>query len=216
MGFVFLSLSVRPCALVCSQPSDKPEQGEEVHFQLLRMIRTLSRLTPSWLVKNRGVIDAVLALWRSPVKRLRYVVHLHCSAAPACIQHWCPRASCGGPVCAWNDPEGPQHWSFLSRNCRLFMDTDHALRNIQELKLTQKILVQYLRSTLLQSPNPSTGDIQGLFDLLLVFVTQRTGGECSCLRTDYPRAPCLCLVGLLPLARLIPPPPHVFPFHDCP
>jgi hypothetical protein len=53
------------------QTSDKPEQGEEVHFQLLRMIRTLSRLMPTWLVKNRGVVDAVLTLWRSPAKRLR-------------------------------------------------------------------------------------------------------------------------------------------------
>ncbi len=66
------------CAVVFSggptswlQTSDKPEQGEEVHFQLLRMIRTLSRLMPTWLVKNRGVVDAVLTLWRSPAKRLR-------------------------------------------------------------------------------------------------------------------------------------------------
>lgn len=63
---------------------------------------------------------------------------------------------------------------------RLFMGTEHALRNIQELKLTLKILVQYLRNTLLQGPSPTAADIQGLFDLLLVFVTQRTGGRSPC------------------------------------
>jgi hypothetical protein len=66
------------------------------------------------------------------------------------------------------------------------MGTEHALRNIQELKLTLKILVQYLRSTLLQGPSPTAADIQGLFDLLLVFVTQRTGGMFLCLHTCLP------------------------------
>jgi hypothetical protein len=61
------------------------------------------------------------------------------------------------------------------------MDTKHALRNMQELKLTLKVLLQYLRTTLVQHPGavPSQ-DIQGLFDLLLVFVTQRSGSGGAC------------------------------------
>ena len=69
---------------------------------------------------------------------------------------------------------------WVVRSCRLsrlFTDTEFALRNVLELKITLKIVVQYLRSTVLQPQPTCTGkEIQAIFDLLLLFVTNRPPG----------------------------------------
>ena len=61
---------------------------------------------------------------------------------------------------------------------RLFTDTESALRNIAELKLIAKIVMQYLRSTLLLPvPVCTPFEVQAAYDLLLYFVTSRPAGE---------------------------------------
>jgi hypothetical protein len=59
----------------------------ELQYQTLRIIRTLSRFAPAWLSRNRALVEAMTALWRSQQRRVRWVdgvhalhAHKHCAS----------------------------------------------------------------------------------------------------------------------------------------
>ncbi|KAF0701086.1 Aste57867_8383 [Aphanomyces stellatus] len=82
-----------------SNLSTKPQQEAlELHFQGIRLVRTLSKLEPMWLANTgNGMIDCIRKLWRSPSRvqrlfaqdRLPIRYHLESKLLIKCLIQYC-------------------------------------------------------------------------------------------------------------------------------
>ncbi|OQR95529.1 phosphatidylinositol kinase (PIK-L3) [Thraustotheca clavata] len=76
----------------------KPQQEAlELHYQGLRLVRTLSKMVPNWLAMNNGMIEQLRKLWRSPSRvqrllsqdRLQIRYHLESKLLVKCLIQYC-------------------------------------------------------------------------------------------------------------------------------
>ncbi|RHY58145.1 hypothetical protein DYB30_004780, partial [Aphanomyces astaci] len=88
-----------PVSAISSNLATKPQQEAlELHFQGIRVVRSLSKLEPTWLATStNGMIDVIRKLWRSPSRvqrllaqdRLPIRYHLESKLLVKCLIQYC-------------------------------------------------------------------------------------------------------------------------------
>lgn len=84
--------------------SAKANLASDAYFQGLYLIKTMVKLTPTWLQSNRSVFDTLVLIWKSParISRLQNEQELNLVQVVSSISTTCkflvlPSVVCNGP-----------------------------------------------------------------------------------------------------------------------